>query len=128
MFSCPGPFGPLGMLGGADLFDNLIEGGGRGFDRRAAGDAADTPVPFSIPAEIERDDGQRLPLDVAPDVQLGEVENGVDAEMLFLAQEGFVLIPDLRRLVLVVPLEFFVRGKSTFLARIPCSSAGCRER
>ena len=38
------------------------------------------------------------------------MENGMDPVMLLLVKEGFVLVPYLGRLVLIVPLELVVPG------------------
>src|SRR5206468_736482 len=58
--------------------------------------------------EVERDDGDLLQVDVLPDVELGPVGEREDADALALQDLAVVEVPQLRPLVLRVPLALAV--------------------
>ena len=66
--------------------------------------------------EVERDDRDVLALDVLPDVQLGPVQQRMDADVRARLEVGLELVPQLRRLVLDVPFHVLVaRAEVAFL-------------
>src|SRR6267378_5105843 len=79
---------------------------------------------------IDRRDGELFALDILPDVELGPVADGEDAHVLALRHAGVVEIPQLRPLVLRVPLaEFVAERKYTFLcARLFFVAARAADR
>src|SRR5690606_2002031 len=132
-----GPGGaPLGDPGGGDLVDDLLDGGGRRLDGPRAGGVADGPeahhalldllaLPPGHPGrlgqphavaledaagvgEVDRRQLDALGGDVLPDVQLGPVGQGEDADVLALAVAAVVEVPQLGPLVLRVPLAELV--------------------
>src|ERR687896_2626309 len=134
----------LGDAGGRDLLDDLIQRGGHRLDRTGAahvahGAVADHrlehglvlvavgvravgqqhAVPFEHHARVREVDGWDLdlfPPDVVPDVELGPVGQGEDADVFALPNPGVVDVPQLGPLVLGVPLaELVAEGDHPFL-------------
>ena len=69
-----------------------------------AGRAAERPVARARAlVEVERHDGNLLALDVFPDVELGPVEQRMDAHVRARRELGLVLVPELGRLLGDVP-------------------------
>src|SRR5882672_2468124 len=65
---------------------------------------------------IDRRDGELFALHILPDVELGPVADGEDAHVLALSHAGVVEIPQLRPLVLRVPLaELVAKREDPFL-------------
>jgi hypothetical protein len=98
-----GPAAALGDPGGRQLLDDLVEGGG--VARDGGGDVlvAERAVALAVPGEVQVDHGDVLAADVAPDVELGPVQERVDPDVGAGREAGHVLVPELRRLVLEVP-------------------------
>ena len=65
--------------------------------------------------EIQRDDRNLLALDVLPDVQLGPVQERVNADVRAGRKIGLELIPEFRRLIRRVPLHVGVARREIAL-------------
>ena len=80
--------------------------------------------------EIERDDGDLFEVDVLPDVQLGPVRQREHADALALVDLAVVEVPQLRPLVLRVPLVEAVaeRVDALLRARLLLVAPGPAER
>src|SRR5664279_1241431 len=122
----------LGDVGSRCLDDDLGNVRGDAFDGAGAGDVADSAKPHRDPLdrfaglgrrqghdrneqaapahdlapmrEIEAGQRQALAFDVLPDVELGPVGDGKDAQVLARMQVGVVEVPALGPLVLRIPL------------------------
>src|SRR3546814_9303818 len=76
---------------------------GLGGDRRGDVAVALRAVALAVPGQVERHDGDALAPGVEPDVQLGPVQQRVDANVGARREVGLELVPELRRLVAEVP-------------------------
>src|SRR5919199_2080918 len=97
------PAGALRDLRGLELGDDLVE---RARGRRHGGGdvlVAQAAVALAVPGEVEVDDRDPLALRVLPDVDLGPVQERVDADVRAFREAGHVLVPELGRLVLQIP-------------------------
>src|SRR5690606_32912412 len=90
--------------------DDLVDRRRPARDRRRAGSAAERAVALAVPGEIEIDDGNALALDIAPDVELGPMQQRMDAHAGAGRHFGPVLVPELGRLVADVPAGGFAPG------------------
>src|SRR3546814_13605650 len=62
------------------LLDDLVDGGGLADDRRGDVLVTQRTVALAVLGEIKIDQGNLLAADVAPDVELGPVQQGVDPQ------------------------------------------------
>ena len=89
-----------------------------GGDREGARVTAEAAVAQPVlVGEVERDDRDALALDVLPDVELGPVEERMDADVRAALELGLVLVPHLRRLVGHVPFHLPVARAEVALLR-----------
>src|SRR6516225_1343693 len=110
--------GALGDLRVAKLLDDLPHASRLRGDRKCARMTPEAAVAHPIPVcEVERDDRNRLALDVLPDVELGPVEQGVHADVGPALELGLELVPHLRRLVGDVPFHLLVARAEVALLR-----------
>lgn len=101
----------VGQGAGLQLFDNLPGAAGSGPDGPGAGGAAQGAVALAVAlVVIQGYGGDVLPFDVFPDVQLGPVQQGMDAHMGTRRKVGLELVPELRGLVVQVPVVVLVPG------------------
>src|SRR5258706_6740614 len=107
----------LGSIRAPQLLNNFAHRFGVRLDRERAGRAAQAAVTLAFAVgKIKRDHGNILALDVLPYIQLGPVEQGMDANVRPFGEIGFELVPQLRRLVFDVPLHVLVaRAEITLL-------------
>src|SRR5687768_1683247 len=116
-----GASGPFAGLGGGELIDDLVDLIGVALDRPGDRPATERTKPVTLPVpararEIHPRDRNTFALDIKPDVALGPIEQGLDADMLARGATGGELVPEFRRLVLVIPLEIFgARTEVAFL-------------
>ena len=84
-------------------------------------------VAFPVPREIHLRNRNLVFLDVAPDVDLGPVEQRLNAHVLARFDRRGELPPELRRLVLVLPLELRVARRKIALPSLASNPrrAGC---
>src|ERR1017187_3355886 len=111
------PARPLRHPRPAQFFHDLVHRARLRLDRERAWITPDAPVTLPLLVrEVERDDGHALTLDVLPDVQLGPVQQRMNPDVGPGLEVRLELIPQLRRLVLHVPLHVLVaRAEVTFL-------------
>src|SRR5262249_35598053 len=95
--------GALGSRRRLELGDDGVDRRRRAGDRQRAGGAAERAVAAAGSCEIEIDDRGRLAPDVAPHIELGPMEQRVDAQMRARRVLGPVIAPEFRRLVADVP-------------------------
>src|SRR5512135_18530 len=93
----------LGLAGRLELGDDLRDGAcGRA---HGEGDVllAERAKALAVAREIERHHRHALALDVAPDVDLGPVQQRMDADVAARRRIGVELVPELRRLLPEIP-------------------------
>ena len=91
--------------------------GARRRDRRHRHQQAAPPHHLALVREVEVGQRQLLARDVLPDVELGPVGDREHAEVLALVDAGVVQVPQLRALVLRVPLAEAVAEREDALLR-----------
>src|SRR5262249_6065621 len=108
--------GAAGALRGLRRFefgDDLVERGGVAVDREGDVLVAERAIALARPAaagaartgrEVQIDDWNALAPDVVPDVDLRPMQQRMDAQVGAFRQVGIELVPELRRLVLEVPM------------------------
>ena len=69
--------------------------------------------------EVERHDGDLFDVDVLPDVQFGPVQQRMDSDVILIRLFGPVLVPQLRRLIFVVPFEILIARREVTTNPIP---------
>src|SRR5260221_13622700 len=75
---CPArAFGRLGVL---ELGDDVVDSGGGAGHRARAGRAAERAIAQAVAREIEIDHRDALAPDVAPDIELGPMQQRMDAQ------------------------------------------------
>src|SRR6266446_5343266 len=97
--------GALGDGGALELGNNIVDAGGRTRHGAGAGRAAERAIAPPVAREIEIDHRDRLAPHIAPDVELGPMQQRVDAEMDAGRELGVEMVPELRRLVAEIPLR-----------------------
>ncbi len=116
-----GASGSFAGFGGAQFFDDIVDGRCVAFSGIADGPAAEgaeaaTDAVWAGAGEIHLGDGDSLSLDVEPDVAFGPIEECLDADVFAWGAGCCELVPELWGLVFVVPFEVFVaRGEVAFL-------------
>src|SRR5688572_31958236 len=106
----------MGELAGAELRHDLAHRPGRRLDRPGAGVTAEGPVANAVGSGVvERDRRDGLALDVFPDIELGPVEQGMNADMSPRCEIRLVLIPEFRRLLADIPGALLVPGREVAL-------------
>ena len=80
-----------------------------------AGCATQTPIPHPVSGEIKINDLYSLPVDVLPNVYFRPVQQRMNADVRSRIKVGLELVPQLRRLILKVPLEVFVAWREISL-------------
>ena len=87
-----------------------------GFDREGARVAAQRAVALAAAlVVVERNGGDTFALDIFPDIQLGPIQQGVDAQVGSGGEIGFVLVPEFGRLLADIPLALLVAGREVAL-------------
>src|SRR5436190_1255167 len=85
--------------------DDVVDALGLALDRPLAGAAAQAAVARAVAlVVVQRDRRDRFALDVLPDVELGPIEQRVDAQVGARCEVGLELVPELRRLIAHVPV------------------------
>src|SRR4051812_44339012 len=97
------PAGTLRRASATKFGDDLGDRGGAAVDRLGDVLIAERAVTPSTPRKVQVDDGDLLPLDVAPHVDLPPGQQGVDADVRPLLRRRRELVPELRRLIPYVP-------------------------
>ena len=94
---------------------------------RLAGPAAEAAVARAVAlVVVERHGRDVLALDVLPDVQLGPVEQRVDAHVRARREVGLELVPELGRLIADVPVVVLVARREVALLRAAALLVGAR--
>src|ERR1039458_3345885 len=108
---------PLRHPRAAQFLHDLMHRARLRLDRERARVTPNAPVTLPLViGEVERDDGHALTLDVLPDVQLRPVQQRMNPDVGPGLEVRLELIPQLRRLILHVPLHVLVaRAEVTFL-------------
>ena len=97
-----------------DLVDRLR---GR-LDGRGAGRATEAPVASAIAlVEIQIHEGNIFVLDVLPDIDLGPIQQRMDANMGAGRESRLELIPEFGRLIAEVPVAMLIAGRKIPLLR-----------
>src|ERR1051326_3416624 len=112
------PAGALRGFGYAEFFNDFADATGIGFDWESAGSAAEAAVAFVFAiGEVKRNDRDIFAFDVFPDIQLGPMQQRMNADVRSLLEISLELVPQLRRLVFDVPFHIFVAGTEITLFR-----------
>src|SRR5688500_1488201 len=91
------------------FFDDVVHILGGGFDRRGTGCAAQAAIARAVTlVEIQIDEGDILELDVLPNINLGPIQQRMNADVGAGRKGRLVLIPELRRLVSEIPVSMFI--------------------
>ena len=78
---------------------------------------AERAIALAVACEIERDDRDAFAPRVGPDVDLGPMQDRMDAQMRARRRRGVELVPELRRLVAHVPSAFETARREHALLR-----------
>ncbi len=91
-----------------EFLEDVVQSRRLGNDRLTARLAADTSIPLALFGEIQVHDREILFLDVPPHVQFRPIEQGVDPDVRVVIGSGAEEVPQLRRLVVIVPSKAHV--------------------
>jgi hypothetical protein len=96
----------------AQLVDDVIDGLCGGFNGKGARRTPEASIPSALAfIQIEIDKGNVFKLNVFPNVDLGPIQQRVNADMRALWKGRFKLIPQLRWLIAEVPIAVLIPGR-----------------
>src|SRR4030095_12077775 len=110
-----GSAGTLGRFCRFEFGNNFVDCRCRARDWMCNGATAERTKPFSISCKIHLWDRNLLPLDVAPNIDLGPIEQRLHTNMLAFCTRRRELAPKFGRLIFVVPLELCIARRKISL-------------